>query len=84
MSDPRFEKINELFLSASKHAPFKGILGFAQEPLVSTDYIKNSFSVTVDGLLTTVNGSSVKMCGWYDNEWGYCSRLKDFLMTVSY
>ncbi|HJZ23736.1 MAG TPA: type I glyceraldehyde-3-phosphate dehydrogenase [Candidatus Babeliales bacterium] len=78
------EKINELFLSASKHAPFKGILGFTQEPLVSTDYIKNSFSVTVDGLLTTVNGSSVKMCGWYDNEWGYCSRLKDFLMTVSY
>lgn len=57
----------------------RGILGLSLEPLVSSDYCGSNYSVVVDGLLTQTHGTMVKLLGWYDNEWGYSQRLKDFL-----
>jgi glyceraldehyde 3-phosphate dehydrogenase len=60
----------------------KGIIGFTQEPLVSSDFKGSNYSVVIDGLLTAAQGSMGKVFGWYDNEWGYSERLKDFLLYV--
>ena len=49
------------------------------EPLVSIDFSGNSFSVIVDGLLTDVDANIIKIIAWYDNEWAYSVRLKNFL-----
>lgn len=70
------EEINDVFRKASKEPFFQGILGISEEPLVSSDYIGNSNSGTVDLLLTkVVGGNLVKVMVWYDNEWGYSNRL---------
>jgi len=61
----------------------RGIVGITHEPLVSSDFNKTHYSVVIDGLLTDVNRSMGKLFGWYDNEWGYSMRLKDFLVYVS-
>lgn len=74
--------INEAFINAA-NSSMKGIMGFSMEPLVSSDYSGSPFSVTIDGLLTDVQHNMVKLFGWYDNEWGYSMRLKDFLLYVS-
>ncbi|MFC1841811.1 type I glyceraldehyde-3-phosphate dehydrogenase [Candidatus Dependentiae bacterium] len=72
------EKINKVFeLKAERD--LKGIVNVSHEPLVSCDYCGNSHSVVIDGLLTDVTGNVGKVFGWYDNEWGYSARLKDFL-----
>jgi glyceraldehyde 3-phosphate dehydrogenase len=55
-------------------------LKVTDKPLVSTDYSENDASVVVDGLLTEVTGNLGKLFGWYDNEWAYSCRLKDFLL----
>lgn len=73
--------INALFMKASKDS-FKAIIGYSDEPLVSSDYNKNNNSVTVDGLMTQACGKTGRVFGWYDNEWGYSERLKDFLLYV--
>jgi glyceraldehyde 3-phosphate dehydrogenase len=70
------EEINEAFKKATKEPYFQGILAVSEEPLVSSDYIGNSHSGTVDLLLTkVVGGNLVKVMVWYDNEWGYSNRL---------
>jgi glyceraldehyde 3-phosphate dehydrogenase len=70
------EEINEVFTKAAKEPYYQGILGVSEEPLVSSDYIGNSNSGTVDLLLTkVVAGNLVKVMVWYDNEWGYSNRL---------
>lgn len=63
----------------ASHGPMKGIVDVTTEPLVSSDYYGNSHSVVVDALMTQACGSMGKVFGWYDNEWGYSERLKDFL-----
>lgn len=73
--------INHAFHEASL-GPLKGFLAISREPLVSSDYSANPYSVTVDSLLTTAQATMGKVFGWYDNEWGYCERLKDFLMSI--
>ncbi len=75
------DAINNAFIDASKKS-LKNIMGFTMEPLVSSDYAQNSLSVTIDGLLTAVQGKMGKAFGWYDNEWGYSMRLIDFLLYV--
>ena len=60
----------------------KGILAFTEEPLVSSDYSGNAHSVIIDGLMTQAQGNVGKIFGWYDNEWGYSVRLKDFLLSI--
>ena len=57
----------------------KGILDVSHEPLVSTDYIGNPYSSIIDALSTDVSGKLVKVITWYDNEWGYSSRVADLI-----
>jgi glyceraldehyde 3-phosphate dehydrogenase len=61
----------------------KGILGFSEEPLVSTDIVKSPYSAIFDaGLTAVVDGSQVKVVAWYDNEWGYSNRLVELAQRV--
>lgn len=71
--------INEYLKKASLTAQLQGIVGFEQKPLVSSDFLKNPHSVTIDSLLTSCNGDWINVFGWYDNEWAYSKRLCDFL-----
>ncbi|MFC1663919.1 type I glyceraldehyde-3-phosphate dehydrogenase [Patescibacteria group bacterium] len=72
------EKVNNVFKEASKEKKLKGILSVEDSPLVSSDYIGNSFSAIVDAPLTMVEGNLVKVLAWYDNEWAYGCRLAEF------
>lgn len=73
------EDINGAFKSAAENE-LKGILSVSDEPLVSSDYIRNPHSVTIDALSTAQVGEDfVKVVGWYDNEWGYSSRTADLV-----
>jgi len=72
------EEVNYLFKKASQKKELKGIFGIEDAPLVSSDYIGNSFSAIVDAPLTMVIDNLVKVVAWYDNEWGYACRLAEF------
>lgn len=81
--DTTVEEINQAFIKASKQPYFQGILGVSDEPLVSRDYIGNSHSGVVDLALTrVVDGNLIKVCVWYDNEWGYSNRLVELVADV--
>lgn len=79
--DISVEAIHKAFIAAS-NAGMKNILALTMEPLVSSDFGGNDNSVIIDGLLTSTNGTMGQVFGWYDNEWGYSERMKDFLMYV--
>jgi glyceraldehyde 3-phosphate dehydrogenase len=82
--DVSVEELNDTFKKAAKDPFYQGILGVSDEPLVSRDYIGSSFSGTVDLALTrVVGGNLVKVCVWYDNEWGYSNRLVELVADVS-
>ncbi|MBI2796000.1 MAG: type I glyceraldehyde-3-phosphate dehydrogenase [Gemmatimonadetes bacterium] len=75
--------VNKAFQAAAAAGPLKGILGYSDEELVSTDYIGNPFSCILDSKNTNViDGTMVKVSGWYDNEWGYASRCVDLLRFI--
>jgi glyceraldehyde 3-phosphate dehydrogenase len=76
------DMINDVFEKAS-NTSLKNILDYTSLPLVSSDFIGNPFSCIIDSLLTRSSGSHGKVFGWYDNEWGYSERLKDFLLHNS-
>jgi glyceraldehyde 3-phosphate dehydrogenase len=77
------EAVNQAFAEAAS-GPLQGILGFEQRPLVSVDYVNDPRSAVVDGLSTlVVNGSQLKVYAWYDNEWGYSSRMADLACYVA-
>jgi glyceraldehyde 3-phosphate dehydrogenase len=81
--DVTVEEINDLFKKSAAEPFYQGILGVSDEPLVSRDYIGNSHSGTVDLPLTrVVGGNLVKVCVWYDNEWGYSNRLVELVADV--
>lgn len=70
------EEINQAFIEASQTERFKGVLATTTEPLVSSDFIGNTNSCTIDLSLTNVvDGDLVKVIAWYDNEYGYANRL---------
>ena len=71
------EEINAAFKAASESGPLKGILGYTEDPIVSRDIVGDSRSSLVDGPLTMVHGTTVKVISWYDNEWGYSCRLAE-------
>jgi len=75
------DAVNQAFKSAAEGA-LKGILGYTEEPLVSSDFLHSPFSSTVDGQETKVQGNLVKVLSWYDNEWGYSCRLRDIVEYV--
>jgi glyceraldehyde 3-phosphate dehydrogenase len=72
--------VNAAFRAAAESGPLQGILAYTEEPLVSSDYIGNPHSCILDSQSTNViDGTMVKVSGWYDNEWGYSSRCVDLL-----
>ena len=73
------EEVNAAFKAAAD-GPMRGILAYSDEELVSADYIGNSHSCILDAKSTNVvDGTLVKVFGWYDNEWGYSSRCVDLI-----
>ena len=82
--DVTVEEINDVFKKAAKDPFYQGILDVTEEPLVSRDLIGNSHSGVVDTALTrVVGGNLVKVCVWYDNEWGYSNRLVELSADVA-
>jgi len=67
-------EVNAVYREAAEGA-LDGILAYTEEPLVSSDFIHDPHSATIDGLSTMVAGKLVKVLAWYDNEWGYSNRL---------
>lgn len=77
------EEVNAIFTAASQQARYQGVLGVNDQPLVSRDYLGDSRSGVVDLALTrVVDGDLVKVCVWYDNEWGYSHRLVELVARV--
>lgn len=76
------EEINAAFKMAAA-AELKGILEYTEDPIVSTDIIGNAHSCIFDAELTSVVGNMVKVLGWYDNEYGYSSRLMDLAIKMA-
>ena len=77
------DELNQAFKSAAE-GQLKGILEYCQEPLVSSDFKGNPASSIVDAPSTIVIGDNIaKVLAWYDNEWGYCSRLVDLVKFVA-
>jgi glyceraldehyde 3-phosphate dehydrogenase len=75
--------VNAAFRKASESGPLEGYLAYSDEELVSADYIGNPYSCILDAKTTNViDGTLVKVTGWYDNEWGYASRCVDLLRYV--
>jgi len=72
------EEVNKAFLEAAK-GPMKGILEYSTDELVSSDIIGNPHSSIIDSLSTMKDGNLVKVLSWYDNEYGYSSRLVDLM-----
>jgi glyceraldehyde 3-phosphate dehydrogenase len=82
-SDTTKEEVNHAYREAAQSAGMKGILKYTEDPIVSSDVVGDSHSCIVDGQSTMVNGSMVKVLGWYDNEWGYSNRLVDLTELVA-
>jgi glyceraldehyde 3-phosphate dehydrogenase len=76
------DAINQAFESAASSGPLAPYLDYSTDPLVSTDIIHNEASCTFDSGLTMANGTSAKIFGWYDNEWGYSCRLVDLVSKL--
>jgi len=76
------EEVNGAFKKAAESKNFNGILRVEEEPLVSTDFIRDSYSAIVDSEQTMVNDNLIKVVAWYDNEWGYSCRLAEFAEFV--
>lgn len=76
------DEVNQAFQDAAA-GPLKGILDFTDEPLVSTDFRGDSHSAIIDGLSTMVIGNMIKVIAWYDNEWGYSSRVADLTHFIA-
>jgi glyceraldehyde 3-phosphate dehydrogenase len=79
------QEVNDAFKAATDSVGWLGkVLTYSEEPLVSSDIIGDPSSCTIDGLSTEVmDGTLVKVIGWYDNEWGYSSRLADLAAYVA-
>ena len=72
------DEINAAMKEAAE-GPMKGILEYTEDPIVSVDIIHNSHSSIYDSLATMVQGKTVKIISWYDNEWGYSCRVVDLI-----
>jgi len=76
------EEVNYVLKKASESERLKGILGVEDAPLVSSDFVGNSYSAIVDAPSTMVIDNLVKVVAWYDNEWAYSCRLAEFAEFV--
>jgi glyceraldehyde 3-phosphate dehydrogenase len=78
------EEVNAALKKATEEGPLKGILGYEEKPLVSTDYTNDTRSSIIDALSTQViDGTLVKIYAWYDNEAGYSKRMAELCNIVS-
>ncbi len=80
--DATVEEINAAFKKASESPGLKGILQYCEDPIVSSDIIGNPCSSIFDSLSTMKLGKMAKVFSWYDNEWGYSSRLIDLIKYI--
>jgi glyceraldehyde 3-phosphate dehydrogenase len=70
------EEVNQIFREEAASEKYKGILGASEDPLVSSDIVRDSRASIVDlGMTQVVDGDLVKVMSWYDNEWGYTSQM---------
>nr|WP_201029915.1 type I glyceraldehyde-3-phosphate dehydrogenase [Kosmotoga arenicorallina] len=76
------EEVNAVMKEASE-TYLKGILGYNEEPIVSSDIVGSSYSGIFDATLTYVSGNLVKICSWYDNEYGYSCRVVDLAEKIA-
>ena len=81
-SEVTAESVNEAFAAAATSGPLSPYLTYSTESLVSTAIVHTPASCTFDSQLTMANGTSAKVFGWYDNEWGYSCRLVDLVSKV--
>jgi glyceraldehyde 3-phosphate dehydrogenase len=77
------EEVNAALKAAAESGPMKGLLEYTEDPIVSTDIVKNPASSIVDSQLTAVmDGTMVKVVSWYDNEWGYSNRIVELVQKL--
>lgn len=79
--DTTVEEVNAVFRDYAA-GEMKGILEYCEDPIVSSDIVGNPHSCIFDASLTAVMGRTVKVVGWYDNEWGYSNRIVDLALAV--
>jgi glyceraldehyde 3-phosphate dehydrogenase len=81
--DTSVDEVNEAFRAHAASGPLAGILQYTEDPIVSSDIIKNPYSAIFDSELTSVlDGTLVKVIAWYDNEWGYSNRCAELAQKV--
>jgi glyceraldehyde 3-phosphate dehydrogenase len=77
------EEVNDALKAAASQGPLKGLLEYTEDPIVSSDIVKNPASSILDSQLTAVmDGTMVKVVAWYDNEWGYSNRITDLVQKL--
>jgi glyceraldehyde 3-phosphate dehydrogenase len=77
------QAVNNAMRERADQDELAGILAYSKDPLVSTDIVKSPYSSVFDsGLTMVVDGTQVKVVAWYDNEWGYSSRLVELAQRV--
>jgi len=81
-ADVTVDDVNHAFAAAAANASYRGVLEYSDEPLVSADIVGNPSSCIFSARDTMVNGRTIKVLGWYDNEWGYSNRLIDLIAFI--
>jgi glyceraldehyde 3-phosphate dehydrogenase len=76
-------EINAAFAAAARKGALKGIVKYTEDPIVSSDIVGDPHSSIFDAGMTMSMGKMVKVCSWYDNEWGYSNRLVDLVRHVA-
>lgn len=80
--DASVEEVNAVFKAAASSPGLKGILQYCEDPIVSADIVGSNYSSIFDSLLTMKLGKMIKVFSWYDNEWGYSTRLTDLIKYI--
>jgi glyceraldehyde 3-phosphate dehydrogenase len=80
--DVTVEQVNEAYAAAAESGRLSSVLVYSEDPLVSSDIVGTPASCTIDAGLTMTMGNLVKVCGWYDNVWGYSNRLVDLVRAI--
>jgi len=77
------DEVNTALRAAAESGPLRGLMLYTEDPIVSSDIVKNPASSIVDSQLTAVmDGTMVKVVAWYDNEWGYSNRVSDLVQRL--
>ena len=82
-ADVTADEVNARYRELADTGRLEGILRYSEDPIVSSDVVGDSYSCIFDSELTMAHGSLVKVFGWYDNEWGYSSRLVDLVAALT-